>query len=85
MSIGEYRERLDHARVKMAQFLFGCAQVVVNNGQSVISSPTGGTGNLRLCKIELKNFCEDLKVFLKFQVNFREYLMILRRKTNFSV
>jgi len=38
VSAGEYRERLVHARVKMAQFLVGCAQVVVNNGQSVVSS-----------------------------------------------
>jgi hypothetical protein len=34
MSIGEYGERLDHARVKMAQFLVGCAQGVVSIGQS---------------------------------------------------
>ena len=85
VSVEEYRERLDRARVKMAQFLVGCAQVMVNKGQSVISSPTIGRGNLRLCKIELKNFCEDSKDFLKFQVNFREYLMIQRRETNFSV
>jgi hypothetical protein len=38
VSVGECRERLDHARVKMAQLLVGCAQVMVNNGQSVISS-----------------------------------------------
>jgi hypothetical protein len=40
MSIGEYRERLDNARVKMAQFWVGCDQVMINIGQCVISSPT---------------------------------------------
>jgi hypothetical protein len=45
-SIGEYRERLDFARVKTAQFLVGGAEVMVNNGQSVISSLAVIRGNL---------------------------------------
>jgi hypothetical protein len=48
VSVGEYRERLDRARVKTAQFLVGCAEVMVNNGQSVISSLTIGRGNLKI-------------------------------------
>lgn len=49
-SVGEYRERLDPARMTTAQFLVGCAQVVVNNGQSVISSPTVHRGKLKPLK-----------------------------------
>jgi hypothetical protein len=45
-SMGEYRERLDHARVKTAQFLVGGAEDMVNNGQSVISSLAIIRGNL---------------------------------------
>ena len=45
-SIGKYRERLDFASVKMAQFLVGGAEVMVNNGQSVISSLAVIRGNL---------------------------------------
>jgi len=36
VSFGGYRERLDHARVKMTQVSFSWAQAVVNNGQLVI-------------------------------------------------
>jgi hypothetical protein len=51
MSKGEYREGLDHARVKMAQFLVGCAQVILNIGQCVISFPTVVRGKLKIRKI----------------------------------
>ena len=51
MSAGEYRERLDHARLKMAQFLVGGAQVVLNNWQCVVSSAAVGRGKLKLPKI----------------------------------
>jgi hypothetical protein len=47
-SVGEYRERLDCARVKTAQLLVGCAQAMLNMGQSVISSPAVGRGKLKL-------------------------------------
>jgi hypothetical protein len=56
---------MDHAMLKVAQYLVGCAQVVVNIGQCVISSLTVGRGNLQLYKIELKNFCENFSS--KFQ------------------
>jgi hypothetical protein len=55
----------------MAQFLFGCVADVLNSGQSVISSPTVGRGNLKLPKIELKKFSGDLRnffnIFSKFE------------------
>jgi hypothetical protein len=38
VSAGEYRESLHRARVKIAPFLVGGAEVTVKNGQSVISS-----------------------------------------------
>jgi hypothetical protein len=61
-SLRKCRERLDHARVKMAAFLIGCAQVVVNNEKCVIFSLAVGSGNLRFCQIHLKNFSGELKV-----------------------
>lgn len=60
-------ERMDHARVKMAEFLVGCAQVMVNNEQCVIFILAVGRGNLRFCKIDLKNFSGELKVSEIFQ------------------
>jgi len=39
-SVEEYRERADHARLKMAPFLVGGAEVTVYYGQSVIYSLT---------------------------------------------
>ena len=81
VSTGEYREGVVHARVKMAQFLFGCAQVVVNIVQFVISFPTVCTGNTKPPKIELKKFIGNIKeFFLNFLSTFKR-----RRKTNFSV
>ena len=49
-SVGEYREKLDPARVKTPQFLVGCAQVMLNIGQQVIFFPNVGRGNLKLPK-----------------------------------
>jgi hypothetical protein len=49
-SMREYRERLDHTRMKMAEFLVGCAQVVVNNEKCVIFSLTVGRGKIKLSK-----------------------------------
>ena len=49
-SVVEYRERLDPARMTTAQFLVGCAQVVVNNGQPVVSSPTVRRGKIKPLK-----------------------------------
>ena len=45
-NVGEYRGKLDHATVDTAQFLVGCDQVIVYNGQSVISSLAVVRGNL---------------------------------------
>ena len=45
-TVGEYRGKLDHATVNTAQYLVGCDQVMVNNGQSVISSLAVVRGNL---------------------------------------
>jgi hypothetical protein len=50
MSTGEYRERMYHPRVKMAQFLVGCAQVILNIGQCVLSFPTIGRGKINSLK-----------------------------------
>jgi hypothetical protein len=45
-SVREYRERLDRAVLKTAPFLVGCAEVMANNGESVISPLTVVRGNL---------------------------------------
>ena len=45
-TVGEYRGKLDHARVNTARFFVARDQVMVNNGQSVISSLAIVRGNL---------------------------------------
>jgi len=71
LSIEECIERIDHAAVKMEQFLAGRTEVIVHGGQLVISFLTICRRKLKLSKIELKKFSGEVKYFLNFWSQFK--------------
>lgn len=70
-SVEECRERIDHAVVKMEQFLAGRTEVIVHNGQLVVSTLAICRRKLKLTNIELKKFSGEVKYFLNFWSQFK--------------